>query len=125
MVRDIQPFKDLMSQAEPADRAHIDVSVELPKAWLHLIMSLALTTGDSALWVESMNKASNLIDKGMKKMMHGLTQKSLLEKSVLMPLEVASLINFQLLQDITGAHPDIVATYSEYVKELVSTGSRI
>jgi hypothetical protein len=118
-VRHVQPFKELFAQATPSDQYGIDIPEELLKAWLHFIMSLVYCTKDLALWDEQINKASSLIDKGMKKIVQNLNQKSLLDKSVFMPFEVALLVNFQLLQDITVAHPDITESYREYLSYLV------
>ena len=68
-----------------------------------------------------MNTCSRLIEEGMKQVVQHLNRRSLHEKSVFMPLEVTSLINFQLLQDFTGTQSDDISeTYSIYLKGLVS-----
>lgn len=121
IVRRTQPFKDLLSQAQAADRSEIKIPDELPKAWLHVIMSLINYTRDSSLWEDQMNTCASLIEQGMKKVVQSLNRKSLLERSVFMPFEVTSLINFQLLQDLTGTQSgDISETYSVSLKRLVS-----
>jgi len=118
-ARRAQPFKELLSQASPADRSNIEIPDELLKAWLHLVMSLVHCTDQPTRWEEQMQKASDLIDAGMKKVVQGLSNYSLSENSVLMPLEIASLVNLRALQDMTGARPDIGETYSGYLKMLV------
>lgn len=93
------------------------------KAWLHVIMSL-INFMTSNPWEDQMNTCAALIEEGMKKTVQSLNRQSLLEKSVLMPSEVAFLINFQLLQDLTGNQSDdICETYSVYLRGLVSVHS--
>lgn len=84
-------------------------------------MSLINYTRDSSFWDDQMNTCAGLIEEGMKKVVQNLNRKSLQEKSVFMPFEVTSLINFQLLQDLTGTQSDDISeTYSVYLKGLVS-----
>jgi len=120
IVRHSRPFKDLLSHARAVDSSKIEIPDELLKAWLHLIMSLINMTRGSSLWEHQMEICSSLMDKGMKMVVQGLGQNSLLAKSVLMPFEVASLVNFQLLQGVRESLPDISETYFEYLKKLVS-----
>jgi hypothetical protein len=117
IVRRTQPFKDLLSQAQTADPSKIKIPDELLIAWLHLIMSLINMSRGSSLWDDQINICSSLMNEGMKKVVQDLNQKSLLEKSVFMPFEVASLVNFRLLKDVT---PDISMTYFARLKQLVS-----
>jgi hypothetical protein len=121
MVRHIEPFKELFSEVPPAYRLSFETPEELSKAWLHSIMSVVYCAKDLTLFNDQITKAFNLVSKGIKKVVRSLTQKSLLEKSVFMPFEVASLVNSQLLQDITGPHPDITDSYREYLNSLVRT----
>lgn len=112
-----------MSQAQAGDRLEIKIPDELLKAWLHIIMSLINYTRAN-LWEDQMNTCAALVEEGMKKVVQSLNRTSLLEKSVFMPSEVASLINFQLLQDLTGNQSsDICETYSVYLRGLVSVHS--
>jgi hypothetical protein len=118
-MRHVQPFQELFAQATPSDQYSVGIPEELLKAWLHFVMSLVYCAEDSTIWLEQINKASSLIDKGMKIIVQNLNQKSVLDKSVLMPFEVALLVNLQLLQDITVAHPDITDSYKVYLSYLV------
>jgi hypothetical protein len=119
MVRRTQSFKELFSQAQATDRVKIQIPDELPKAWLHIIMALVYNTIELNELNDHMNMSTKLINEGMKKVVHSISRKSLLDKTTLLPFEITSLLNFRLLQDITGVHPDITETYSEYLKELV------
>jgi hypothetical protein len=58
-----------------------------------------------------MTTCYEFLEEGMRKIVRSLTGKSLLEYAVFVPFEVASLISFQLLQDITQTAPDIIETY--------------
>ena len=57
---------------------------------------------------------------GARKVFQSLMQKSLLGYLVLRPFELASLMNFQLLGDITQLSLDTSDTYFEYLSSLVS-----
>lgn len=43
----------------------------------------------------------------------------LLSKEVILPMDIVSLLSLKLLQDSTGALPNIDRTYSEYLHALV------
>ena len=119
MVQYIEPFKERFAEILPADQSSVEIPEEMLKAWLHLIMSLICITKDSILFETHITIACRLVDEGMKKVIQRLLQNSLLDKSVFMPFEVALLVNFQLLRDITGPHPDITDSYREYLNSLV------
>jgi len=123
-TRRIQPFVELLSQAPASDRTTIESPEELPKAWLHLLMSLICFLQDTTLFTNQMNVCIVLLTEGMRKVIQRANQKGLSEHYVFTPFQLTSLINFQLLQDITRVSPDIETTYWEYLKSLVSCLNR-
>ena len=62
---------------------------------------------------------SQLLNEGMREVVEGIGQKSLLEYAVFKPWEVASLINFVLFSDVTGQSRDTSEIYVEYLNLLV------
>lgn len=123
IARQIQPFVDLLSTAKPSDLSNLELPAELPKAWLHLIMSLVVCTDDLASFEWQITTCSDLLDKGMRQVVRNVDRKSLLEGLVVAPTELALLISIQLLQDVTKVLPDISESYWEYLKGLVSRPS--
>jgi hypothetical protein len=123
ITRRTERFRELCSQAPSADRLKLRLPEELPKAWLHLLMSLVVCTKDRMQFEDQMTTCYELLEEGMRKIVRSLTSKSLLEYAVFIPFEVVSLINFQLLQDITRTAPDIIETYWQYLRLLVSFSS--
>jgi len=123
ITRRTERFGELCSQAPPVDRVQFRLPEELPNAWLHLLMSLIVCTNDHMLFEDQMTTCYELLEEGMRKVVRSLTSKSLLEYTVFIPFEVASLVNFQILQDITRNAPDISETYWQYLRRLVSFSS--
>lgn len=87
-------------------------------------MALVFCTKDTGIFEDQIAIWSALVNEGMRKVVQSITQKSLLESIVLVPMELASLISFQLLQDVRGSFPDICETYWEYLIALVSPSIR-
>lgn len=67
-----------------------------------------------------MAKFSELLNEGMRKIVRSINQKSLLENLVLSPTELALMISFHLLQDVTRTFPGVSESYWEYLMGLVS-----
>ncbi len=63
---------------------------------------------------------NELLDGGIRKIVQGLSQRSLLEYLVPAPTEMALILNFQFLQDVTRASPDISESYWQYLKGVLS-----
>jgi hypothetical protein len=118
-------FKEMLSHANSNERSMIEVPEELPKAWLHLLMAVIFSFKDQYMMIfeEQSDVCSQLLNEGMRKVVENLGQKSLLEYAVFKPWELASLVNFVLLRDITGQSPDISDTYLEYMTYLVRSRS--
>ena len=120
IARRIQPFRELLSTAKHGDLFKLEVPAEMPRAWLHLVMYLVMCTEEglrSPSWHAAM--CDELLAEGMRKIVRSLSHHSLLDNLVLAPAELALLINFQLLQDVTKIFPDISESYGEYLRALV------
>jgi hypothetical protein len=85
-------------------------------------MTLIYSTSSSDGWSEHSEVAQKLIKDGIGEVMDSLGNESLLNRAVLLPMEIVSLLSLQLLQDSTGSYPNLGATYSEYLDALVSCG---
>jgi hypothetical protein len=124
--RSITPFRDLMSQVPASDRANIQIPEELERAWLHLLLSFVfLVWEDMQVFDEQMVICNNLLELGMKTVIRNMSDVQLSNYAVFPPSEFASLVTFQLLQDVNGSALDISETYLEYLKSLVSPGVKL
>ncbi|KAL7904353.1 hypothetical protein GGI35DRAFT_200406 [Trichoderma velutinum] len=117
LTQDIQSFQNLMSFAEKKDRAAMELPHELVVAWLHIVFGLIY--GTYALdWYSHMTKAKSLLKEGMQKMVESISAQNLLDKAVMQPTEVMSLIALNVLHDEVGKYDDICDTYSLYLNSL-------
>ncbi|PNP48191.1 hypothetical protein THARTR1_10332 [Trichoderma harzianum] len=117
LTQDIQSFQNLMSFAGKEDRAAMELPHELVTAWLHIVFGLIY--GTYALdWYSHMTKAKSLLKEGMQKMVESVSAQNLLDKAVMQPTEVMSLIALNLLHDDVGKYDDISDTYSLYLNSL-------
>ncbi|KFZ07201.1 hypothetical protein V501_06656 [Pseudogymnoascus sp. VKM F-4519 (FW-2642)] len=118
IARQVQPFKEFYAEARPADRVNIHLPEEFPKAWLYLLISVASTTKDMAVFENQNSVVHDLLDKGMRKVVQETSKKSLLDSLVFTPFELATLINFQLLEGVTPYSQDIIEPYWQYLRSL-------
>jgi hypothetical protein len=118
--RRITPFRELLSQMPASERASIQIPEELERAWLHLILSFTFLGKDMQVFDDQMFICNNLLEVGMKKVIQGISEVRLSDYAVFPPSEFASLVAFQLLQDVNESTLDISETYLEYLKSLVS-----
>jgi hypothetical protein len=112
-----------MSQVPASDRTGIQIPEELERAWLHLLLSFAfLVWEDMQVFDEQMVICNNLLELGMKKIIQNMSTVRLSNYAVFPPSEFASLLTFQLLQDVNDSalDLDISEIYLEYLKSLVS-----
>ncbi|KAK4077895.1 uncharacterized protein Triagg1_3589 [Trichoderma aggressivum f. europaeum] len=117
LTQDIHSFQNLMSFAGKEDRAAMELPHELVTAWLHIVFGLIY--GTYALdWYNHMTKAKSLLKDGMQKMVESISGQNLLDKAVMQPTEVMSLIALNLLHDDVGKYDDICDTYSLYLNSL-------
>ncbi|TGO17316.1 hypothetical protein BPAE_0437g00020 [Botrytis paeoniae] len=111
----IEVFKELLSEVPIVDRCEIGISEKLPRAWLHVLMALAFTKDMASAWYTHMNLCLDLMNEGMKETLQALSRYQLSDYVVFAPFDLASLITFQLSQDLTGSCPDICTTYVDYM----------
>ncbi|KAH6898806.1 hypothetical protein B0T10DRAFT_120301 [Thelonectria olida] len=109
---------NIMSHASEEEHASLEMPQEFVPAWLYAVMGVVNASRDSRHWLKNLNRMKQLVEKGMGKLMHWLPDKSLLERTSMMPLEVASLVTLNLLQDQVGKSDDICETYSQYLNSL-------
>ncbi len=116
----ITSFNEIFAHAQIRDRLRITVPDELIQAWIHLLMGLIYLPKDQFKSERLIDYAKSLLGKGINAIIMSLSEKSLLENSVVLPLEIVSLMSLKLLQDITQSHPDISKTYYSYLDAVVS-----
>ncbi|KAL1877346.1 hypothetical protein VTK73DRAFT_8719 [Phialemonium thermophilum] len=118
LTQGVQSFKNIISYAQPFDRASITVPDSLIRAWLHLLMSLIYSTQSAFAWSEHCEVTRLLLTEGMAEVMDQISNESLINRAAVLPMEVVSLLGLVLLHDSTGAYPDLGASYSEYLDAL-------
>ncbi|KAK1998636.1 hypothetical protein LX36DRAFT_575892 [Colletotrichum falcatum] len=111
-------FKSIISHAEPTDRLEIHVPLDLIRAWLHLVMGLIYASHETNMWEDHLDVAGSLVKSGMKHIMERLSNFNLLERSSVLPLEIVSLISYDLLANTPGKYAGVTDTYSEYLRAL-------
>lgn len=117
LTQDIPSFQDIMAFSGKEDRAAMTLPHELVTAWLHIVFGLIYSTY-APDWYSHMMKARQLMRDGMQKMIQGVSNENLLDKAVMLPTEILSLITLNLLRDDVGKYDDICDTYSLYLNLL-------
>ncbi|KAL7805594.1 hypothetical protein V8C26DRAFT_424604 [Trichoderma gracile] len=117
LTQDIPSFQDTMSFSGKEDRAAMTLPQELVTAWLHIVFGLIYSTYASD-WYSHIMKARQLMRDGMQKMIQSISNANLLDKAVMLPTEITSLITLNLLHDDVGKYDDICDTYSLYLNLL-------
>lgn len=115
----IQLFQKTMSNANDQDLASIDPPRQFVIAWLHVVSGLISTFEHGDTWLAHMLRAKTLVLDGMSRIMRGISSRSLLDDSVVLPLEIVSLFSLNLLHDQVGKSDDIMETYAQYLALLV------
>ena len=112
-------FRATFGRATLAERADTDISLELVRSWTSIIMTV-IQIGSRSGWSQSTaTTAMTLLEAGIRTSVRDLARESLLKSSVLMPLELSSLISYRFIRDLVGSRHDIVETYSLCVETLV------
>ncbi|KAI1370582.1 hypothetical protein F4677DRAFT_457763 [Hypoxylon crocopeplum] len=109
---EVQTFKEMFAQSGKLEQAKIAVPKEIVEGWIHLLMGLIYLLKDHDKSDRLLNNARDLIRSGMATIIRSLSDKSLLDSSVVLPLELLSLLSLKLLQDFTVGMPDISECYS-------------
>jgi len=97
--------------------------------WMNMVLGLAcLRTNTYRLETLVDMGTEQLLREGIREMLESLSSKELSERSVVLPLELVSLMSMQLLKDVTPSLPPgsaarlpgIYETYSSYLDSIVS-----
>ncbi|KAF3762955.1 putative Mg2+ transporter [Cryphonectria parasitica EP155] len=115
---DLQAFDEIFAHSGKREQARIAVPKEIIEGWIHLLMSLIYLPKANEKSERLLDDAKALIRSGMAAVVRSLSAKSLLDNSVLLPLELLSLLNLKLLQDMTVGRPDISECYSASLEEM-------
>jgi hypothetical protein len=119
LTRNLLALQNLVMYSSDQERAEVEMPPEFSKAWLYITMAIVYGSNDDPKWDDRMRRAEELIGTGSKKLAQGFGDNNLLEKAIVLPLEVLSLITMGLLQDQVGKSDDICDTYSQYLDSLV------
>lgn len=112
-------FTETFLHAQHADRVQIHVPDQLIDGWLHILLGLSSMSTDPLRALTFLDfHAKPLISQGLNAIVKDMAKKPLLEKSVVLPQELVSLMSMKLLTDITPGLPNISKTYSEYLSAI-------
>ncbi|GAB1317897.1 Mg2+ transporter [Madurella fahalii] len=116
----MQTFSEIFSRLQRQDRVKLAVPKELVQGWIHLLMSVIYLPRDRDKTEQLIDDGKTLIKNGMSAVVQSLSEQPLLDHSVVMPLELVSMISLRLLQDITLGMPDMYDCYSSHLDALES-----
>ncbi|CCT63521.1 uncharacterized protein FFUJ_01259 [Fusarium fujikuroi IMI 58289] len=119
LTRSLLALQNLVIHSSDQERAEVEMPPEFSKAWLYITMAIVYGSKDDPKCDDRMRRAEELIATGSKKLVQGFGDNNLLEKAIVLPLEVLSLITMGLLEDQVGKSDDICDTYSQYLGSLV------
>ncbi|KAI0097925.1 hypothetical protein GGR51DRAFT_577712 [Nemania sp. FL0031] len=115
---ELQAFNEIFAYSGRQEQAKIAVPKEIVEGWIHLLMSLIYFPKDYDKSDRLLDDAKTLVSSGMAAVVRSLSAKSLLDKSIILPLELLSLLNLKLLQDVTVGKPNVSECYSASLKEI-------
>lgn len=121
MARYMQSFQDIFSQISADERRHVIVPDAMVLAWLHLVIGLIHGSQGDLIWEDNLNVVDGLVRKGMNEIMMELEAPELLSSTVVQPLDIVSLLVFQLLKDSTEGHMNLSDAYQNHLMGLVSS----
>ncbi|KAF5700260.1 hypothetical protein FGLOB1_10898 [Fusarium globosum] len=119
LTRSLLALQNLVIHSSDQEQAEVEMPPEFSKAWLYITMAIVYGSKDDRKCDDRMRRAEVLIATGSKKLVQGFGDNNLLEKAIVLPLEVLSLITMGLLQDQVGKSDDICDTYSQYLGSLI------
>lgn len=120
MARYMQSFQDIFFEVPTEERRHVMVPDTMIQAWLHLVIGLIHGSQGDLSWEEYLNVADGLVRKGMNETMLDLEAPELLDSTVVQPLDLISLMAFQILKDSTEGYKNLSDTYQNHLMGLVS-----
>ncbi|KXX81345.1 Magnesium transport protein CorA [Madurella mycetomatis] len=124
---DVMSFNEIFVHAQQSDRAKITTPLTLIDAWMHLVLALATLPSDRMRSQELIWGASGLLKKGIEAMIDALPGQPVSKHSVVLPLELVSLMSMRVLKDVAPGMipdnlnvPDISETYSSSLSAVES-----
>ncbi|KAI1661526.1 hypothetical protein F4813DRAFT_386056 [Daldinia decipiens] len=110
---DLRTFNEIFTQSGRQEQAKIMVPKEIFEGWIHLLIGLIYLLTDYDKASHLLDGARFLIYRGMVTMVRLLSKRPLLDNSVVLPLELLSLLCMKLLQGVTVGTPNINEHYSD------------
>ena len=119
----ITSFADIFRHAGKQDRSRISVPDEIMQAWIHVLMGLVyLHTGtDKSKSSKLLQDAWPLLEEGLGDMVMAMSDRTLLQQSVVQPMELVSLMSAQLMQNPTPGLPSVTDTYFSYLYSIAGS----
>ena len=121
-ARQARFYENILAHIPVKDRGAIKIPEQSSRAWLHLIMFLILLSVDDRhdQWRKHLNHFNTLMNESRTVITKTFIRKPLVNKLTLLPMDIALLASFNMLQDLTNDRPNIEETYSIYLNQLVS-----
>ncbi|KAK4171864.1 hypothetical protein QBC36DRAFT_364939 [Triangularia setosa] len=122
-VAEFYSFNETFSSASPTDLNKVHTPWLLVDAWIHILLGLALFPKSKTRSEFLMDSGLSSIRQGVEEMIQSVAnswERPLFDRSVLLPMDLFSLLSMSLLQDVTPALPDISETYSSYLDTIES-----
>ncbi|EFX03055.1 Mg2+ transporter [Grosmannia clavigera kw1407] len=116
----IQAFSEIFARSSQQERANITVPKEVLGSWIHLLMGLIHQPRDIERSDQLIGDARLLFHGSMATVVRSLSKAELLEASVVLPLELLSLIVRKLVQDMTLGMPRVDTCYYEKLEKMNS-----
>ncbi|CAI4214455.1 unnamed protein product [Parascedosporium putredinis] len=113
-------FKNLFVNATRKDLARVTVPEDMVLAWIHLLMGIIYLPNDPFRAEHFFSIAEGLIEDGLGKMTMALSDTALSDKSVILPMEVFSLVALGLIRNNNPSLASVSVTYSQYLSFLDS-----
>lgn len=113
-------FAEIFRHAGPEERARTRVPDEVVQAWIHLLMALVCGGSDEHRAGGLMDDARDLLDAGLREMVMAMSDRTLLGRAVVLPMELVSLLSLQLMQNPNPGLPDAAETYLSCIKTIAS-----
>ncbi|KAK4184374.1 hypothetical protein QBC35DRAFT_417078 [Podospora australis] len=119
-ARNIPAFNEWFASAQPSDLTNIRTPGTLINGWMHILLGLVVLPVDEYRPEKLMAAAYLSCRAGLEEMIDSLSKTPLIDKSVVLPMELLSLISMKLLRDITPGLPNISDTYSSCLDTIES-----
>ena len=119
MAQTITGLRRLLSDG----KAPLDLKMpdDFAKAWLHCLMFLILVEPTSThRATDHLSKAYDLILRGKLEILKKAAESSLRRRQAALPQGLLLEVVSGLLQDMTDGRPDVITTYWDYLRQLVS-----